>query len=360
MRQLLTESVLLSTMGGLLGLAMAPLALRVMVKFAEGFTTRAAEVRVDLPVLFFALGVSLLAGILFGLAAALAPWQRNGALHSGSRGTATRGRQRLRGGLVVAQVSASFILLIGAGLMMRSFLKLQHESPGIDTGGLLTLRINPGANDKYHSNEAQQMLLDNLLLSVKALPSVESAAFSTVAPFSGTAIANGPANNRQLRREGEPLDKSKLLPAVDAIVVDADYFATVKQPLVRGRYLSEHDDSKALPAVVINQSMAQHRWGGADPVGRRVTFDDGKWWTIAGVVGDAREYGLDDAPVDTMYFPRKQGFNAGWLVARTATDPRQALPLVRAAIRAVDPLIAIDSAAAVEDLEHDSILRPGS
>ena len=183
-RQLLTESVLLSSAGGLLGLAIAPLALRVMVKLAENYTTRATEVKLDLPVLLFTLGISLVAGLLFGLAPALAPWQRAGALHTGVRGTASRARQVLRGGLVVAQVAVSFVLLIGAGLMIRSFMKLEREDPGIQTSGLLAMRISPGFT-RFPTQVAAQTLVDNLIRKVTSVSSVQSAGLTSTAVFAG-------------------------------------------------------------------------------------------------------------------------------------------------------------------------------
>jgi putative ABC transport system permease protein len=359
MRQLLTESVLLSIAGGALGLALAPATLKLLVKFAERFTTRAAEVQMDAPVLLFTVLVSLGAGLLFGLAPAFSSgrYASDALKQGGGRTTASRGRQRLRAGLVVAQVAVSFMLLIGAGLMIRSFVKLQQVNPGFSPDRLLTLRITP--NFTHYSQRGQLLTLgDSVLRRIRAVGGVESAALAGNFPFSPSGIAGGPGSVT-FEIEGRPVSKGELSPLVDTTVVSADYFETIRQPLIAGRTFTAHDDGKALPVGVINQTMARHRWPSQDPVGKRITFDSGATWiTIAGVVGDVKEYGLGLPMGDEIYLPLAQNGFANNLVVRTSADPMGVPPLLRAALREIDPQLAVDSVSTIERFAQDSVATP--
>jgi predicted permease len=359
MRQLLTESVLLSVAGGVLGLAIAPSALSLLVKFAERFTTRAAEITIDAPVLVFTLLVSLVTGALFGLAPAFSSGKHvSEALKMGSgRTTSSRSRQYLRSGLVIGQVAVSFMLLIGAGLMIRSFLKLQQVDPGFNPDRLLSLRISPSFS-RYTRPEQFITLRENLLRNAKAVGGVESAALASNIPFSPNGVASGPGN-ANFEVEGRLVSKGELAPQVDITIVSAGYFETIRQPLLGGRNFTERDDAKALKVAVINQTMARHRWPTEDPVGKRVTFDHGQTWiTIAGIVGDVKEYGLHRPISDEIYLPLEQGNFAGNLVIRTAIDPMSISPLIRAAIRDVDPQLAVDRVETIERLQQESIAAP--
>ena len=358
MRQWLTESLLLSAAGGAVGLAIAPLTLGMLIKFGERFTTRAAEVRIDGPVLLFTLLVSLATGLLFGLAPAFSPWQRVGdALRQGGRSTSDRGRRTLRGALVVTQVAVSLVLLIGAGLMMRSFLKLQRENPGFDPNRLLSMRVSAGLS-RFRTD--RHGLMDNISRQVQSIGGVVSTGWASNVPFSPDGIVSGPGNV-EFQIEGRPSSKGTVAPTVDITDVDAGYFQTVRQPLLKGRYLSERDDQKAIQVAVINETMARHRWPGEDPIGKRVSFDNGDTWiTIVGVAGDTREYGLEHPTLDEIYLPVDQGRNrfVSSLLVRTAIDPTRLLPLVRSAIRGIDPLIALDQVSTMESFMHDSLAPP--
>jgi putative ABC transport system permease protein len=358
MRQLLTESVTLSAAGGALGLLLAPLALRVLVQFAARFSTRAIEVKIDGPVLLFTFLISIATGLLFGFAPAFSSGRNIGDAmkQGGGRTTSSRARQSLRAALVIAQVAVSFMLLIGAGLMIRSFARLEEVNPGFDPRHTLTLRVSPGFT-RYNPTTLQA-LMDSITAKVRAVPGVESVAFASNFPFSPTGIVSGPGNV-DFQIEGRPAPPGELTPQVDTTTIASDYFSAIRQPIVRGRDFSDHDDAKSLKVAIINQAMARHRWGAEDPIGRRITFDQGKTWiTIAGVVRDVREYGLDLPPGDELYMPvRQQGFTNS-LVVRTASDPMAAAPLVRAAIHDVDPLIAVDRIDSVEHMEYESMGSP--
>ena len=352
--QLLTESVLVSVTGGVLGLALAPLALGVLVRFAERFTTRAAEVRVDGPILIYALLLSAATGLVFGLAPALSPWRHIDSLRQGGRTTANRSRRMLRNGLVIAQVAVSFVLLVGAGLMIRSFVKMQHQNPGFDPSRLLTMRVS----FSLPVHDAQLRRLMDISRKVRSVPGVESAALISDAPFSKSNVTFGPGQN-EFEIEGRPSSRGEG-PSVDAIVVQEGYFETVRQPLLRGRTFTERDNGETPLAGIINESMARRRWPTEDPVGRRITFDRGKsWFTIRGVVGDAREYGLDRRPQDELYVPLAQEARfANSLVIRTAGDPGRMVSLVRSAIHDVDPYTAVDQIGTIEALEYESMASP--
>jgi len=355
MRQLLTESVLLSIAGGALGLALAPLSLKMLVGFAARFTPRAHEVRIDGPVLLFTLAISAATGILFGLLPSLAPWLSAGTLLHGARTTASRRRQMLRASLAVAQVAVSFLLLIGAGLMIRSFLKLGAESPGFDPSHLIAMRTSPGFS-RYNQKGSQLNLRHDLARKIGALPGVESVAWISNPPFSPAGVLNGPGN-LDFEIEGRPISKDAPMPTVNLTLAGANYFQTVRQPLVKGRYFTEHDDANAPLVALINETMARHRWPNEDPIGKRVTFDRETWILIVGVVGDTREYGLEHRTLDEIYIDVDQipGAAADSLVVRSAVNPDGVLQPVRTAIHDFDPLIAIDQVNTIARFEYDSL-----
>ena len=359
MRQLLTETILLSLTGGVFGLELAYPTLSLLVKFTARFTTRAHEVRIDGVVLAFTLGVSVLSGLLFGFVPALSSRERvSDALKQGSgQATSSRGRQRLRAGLVVLQIAVSFMLLIGAGLMIRSFGKLLRVDPGFSAERVLTLNLSP--NFSRYTQIAQFVALqDNILRSVRAVGGVESAALASNFPFSPLALTSGPGSvNFDI--EGRPVSSGDLQPRLDANTASPGYFETIRQPLLRGRMFNDHDDANAMKVVIINQAMALHRFAGDDPMGKRISFDQGKTWiTIVGVVGNAREYGLDHIVGDEVYLPVDQTGFAGSLLARTSLDPMSMAPLIRKALRDVDPQLAVDQVQSIESLQHESVASP--
>jgi putative ABC transport system permease protein len=358
-RQLLTESLLLSVAGGALGLALAPATLKLLVKFAERFTTRAAEVKIDTPILLFAALLSLGAGLLFGLWPAFSSSRNvSEALKQGARSTGDRGSQGLRAGLVVAQIAVSFILLIGAGLMIRSFVKLQRVDPGFSPARLLTMRISPSFTH-YTQTQHFLTLTANVLNHVDAVSGVESAALASNFPFNPARLANGPTSV-EFRIKGRPFSPSDPVMQMDLDGVTPAYFQTIRQPVVAGRLLDEHDDEKAPAVAVINQTLARHRWPSEDPVGKFISLDAGQTWIqIVGIVEDTKEYGLARAVGDVVYAPNRQlGFFPVNLVVRTSADPTTVASSLRVAIREVDPELAVDRVATIEGLEAESITAP--
>jgi len=360
LRQLLTESILISLAGGLVGAGLAPLTFSVLVKFAARYSTRAPEVHMDLPVLCFTLLIAVATGVLFGLAPAFSSQYSGEALkQSGGRNTSA-GRQTLRHALVIGQVAVSLTLLIGAGLMMRSLLKLSQTDPGFRTGQLLSLRLTPNVA-KYSSKPGLfPQLTDNLMRKIRAIGGVTSATMVSNVPLSPTGIASGPGAV-EFKIAGRPPSQGQLAPQVDITNADEDYFTTIGQPLAAGRFFTERDGASAPPVAVINQTMARHRWPLENPVGQRVAFgfQPDAWIEIVGVVGDTREYGLANPAKDEIYLPvAQQGGFSSSLIVRTASDPAAAATAIRQTIRQVDSLIGVDQVGTLEHFEQESMAPP--
>lgn len=358
LRQLLTESTLLSLAGGMLGLLLASGALQLLVSFAARFTTRAGEIRIDGLVLIFTLLVSVVTGLVFGLMPAFSSDKNMaGALKDGGRTSAGLKRQRMRNLLIVAQVAVSFILLIFAGLMMRSLIKLQQVNPGFDPERVLAMRISPNWS-KVNTNEETRSLLLRVLDKARSEPGVLSAALGSTFPMNQLGITNGPFT-RGFQIEGHPVPDGELLPQAEFRTASTDYFETVRQPLVRGRTFAETDNDKALQVAVINESTSKHRWEDEDPIGRRITFDRGQTWlTVVGVVGDVRQYGLDREPSDEIYVPLAQAAFGGNLLVRTAAEPMSIARLMREAVYAVDADTAVDRVQTLEQVKSDAVASP--
>jgi predicted permease len=357
--QLLTESTLLAVVGGVIGTLLAMFTLNLLVDFAARFTPRAAEIRIDGAVLLFTLSVSALTGLAFGLMPALSVKENLvAALKDGSmQSTSGAVRQRMRSTLVVAQVAVSFMLLMGAGLMLRSLIKLQNTHPGFDPERVLAMSVSPNWS-KYTTREQYKNFAVRLIDQVKPQPGVLSAAMATNYPLNPSGIASGPFN-RNFIIEGQSLAEGELAPQADFRVVSTDYFQTIRMPLVKGRFFTEQDDEGALAIALINQSLARHRWGTDDPLGKRVSFDRGESWvTIVGVVGDIKNYGLNREAVDEIYRPLEQAGGANFLLVRTPADPTAMARQMRNVIYQIDPETAIDGERTLEDARSESLASP--
>jgi len=354
-RQLLAEGIVLSLAGGLLGVAMAPLSLRVLQRFAERFTPRAAEVALDYPVLAFALTAALITGIVFSLAPAL--WFHRGlndAVRQGAGQSASVASNRLRAGLVVAQVAVAFVLLAGAGLMLRSVLAMREVPVGFGTENVLSMRLTFN-NRRYPGMADYRKTWDRILLELPQVNGATSVALSSNVPFDPAGVAIGPSNT-EFAIEGRPITKGELAPVVSTMNVSTKYFATLRQPILQGRGFNERDDAERPQVAMINQTMSRHRWPGENPIGRRVTFNAGQTWIeIIGVVGDVREYGLERPVGDQLYLPIRQNGFASRLIVRTASDPSLMASAVTRALRAIDGEIAIDQVSTMALLREESM-----
>ena len=362
-RQLLTESVVLALLGGGLGLLLAYGAHGLLVHFATRFTPRAAEITMSAPVLLFTLGVSLATGIAFGLLPAFSARRSLSAtLQQGSdRTSAAAGRLRLRNLLIVGQVAVSFVLLIGAGLMLRTLWKLKQVDPGFRAEKVLTSRLDLNFS-KYTNADERRTFHDRLLERLATEPGVVSAALAGTFPLNE---AGGPSNGR-FRIEGRPPVSDVALPRADFQRISPDYFRTIGVPLQRGRGFERTDRPETPRVAVVNQSFAKRFWPGEDPVGKRIQIPNGPpgaaeepWTTIVGVSGDVRQYGLANPPTEQIYLPFAQypGLSTTCLI-RTSADPLLIARQVREAVHAIGPEQPVDRFRTLEEVREGTLDSP--
>lgn len=350
-RQLLTESTLLSLGGGLLGLFLASQCLALLVSFAGRFTTRASEVSISMPVLLFTLGLSLLTGMVFGAAPAFS--QRISlvtALKDGSNSaTSKTDGNRVRNMLAVGQVAISFMLLIGAGLMIRSFVKLQQIDAGYNGDHVLTANI-PLNFSKYTTNQANLNFFDRLKQNLEGSPGILAVAFNSGAP-----LAPGSPMRQEFEVEGRPTDGlSKLVTSIE--VATPDTFRLLGVPIVGGRPFSAEDKEGAPRVTIISRTLGRHYFANEDPLNKRISADKGKtWFTIVGVVGDVKQYGLDRDPVDTIYVPEAQYPMGNTILLKTAGDPMNYAGQLRKAVFAIDKEQPVTDIKSLDELRGDSL-----
>jgi predicted permease len=355
-RQLVTESTLVALTGGALGLLFAAGGLRLLVAFAARFTPRAREIAIDGPVLLFALVVSLVTGIAFGLIPAVSA-RRSLTLalqEGGDRSTSGVARHRMRSALIVLQVAISFTLLIGAGLMIRSLWKLQGVDPGFRVGRVLTTRLD--LNFTKYTDEPKRWAFEKQVLERLAQqPGVVTAAISGSFPLNET----GP-NNGRFEIEGRPAASDDLRPQAEFQRVSSDYFSTIGVPLLSGRVFAGSDSPETPRVAVISRSLARRFWETKDPVGARISFDRGKSWiTIVGVAGDVRQYGLSAAPPDEIYLALPQFPTlSGSLLVRATGSPLALSRLVRETVHAIDPDQPVDRFQTLDQARSNSLASP--
>jgi predicted permease len=361
LRQMLTESTLIALVGGALGLLFAAVSLDLLRTFAARFSPRAAEVTIDGRVLLFTLVVSLLTGLAFGSLPALPGREQLGAALTSESGrtSAGRSRQRLRFALAVSQLALSFMLLMGAALMLRSFSKLQAVEPGFRTEDVLTARIdlnwsnyvNP---ERPSDNERALGFYHPLLERVRTFPGVVSAGYAWTFPLNSGFRTDG-----TFQVEGRP-DADRPPATAQFIGASPDYFEVLGVPVLRGRSFAESDRGEAAPVVVVNRTLARRHFGDDDPVGRRLSSNRGRdWRTIVGVVGDVRQEGLDQEPRETVYLPFYQfpGFSCT-LFVRTLAEPTTIVSQVAAAVRDLDPQTVMSETRTLEQVRHESLASP--
>ena len=350
-RQLLTESVLLAVLGSTLGVALAWGGLRVLTRIAPEDIPRLDQVRIDLSVLAVTLGVALVTGLVFGLVPAMQSSRAasGGAVREHIRGgTGGRRAQRMRRGLVGAQVALVVVLLTGAGLLIRSFLHLQRVDLGFRPDHLLTMRLSiPAA--KYGTPQARTTFQDALLDRVRQMPGIQGAALITDIFLSSTP------NSTIFRIDGREMTPEEQNVEIPVDATSADYFKVMGIPLRRGRTFTAADNRDAPQVVIINESMAKRFWPNEDPVGKRFRYGDGTGnsplVTIVGVVADMRRTGFD-APVRyETFLPHTQYVTSYFtLVVRTAADPLAAVPAVRAQVRSLDAEQPVFEVASMDQL----------
>jgi len=349
-RQLLTESAVLSLVGGLLGLALANGTVGLLISFAERFTPRAREITIDMNVLAYTFIVSVATGLVFGSIPALnGSLSVSPALRDGGR--ATQGRQGIRNILIVAQVAASFMLLIGAGLTIRSVIKLQQVKPGFTTDNILTMRINLDFT-KYRQQKASAFW-QRVDERIKSLPGVMKAGGAGIVPLNGATFST------TFAIKGREFPSNGPQPTADVFQATPDYFSTLDQPLLSGRPFQDSDTFDSLQVVIVNRSFARHYWPNEDPIGRELSFDNGRSWvTIIGVTSDVHQE-LSEPVHDAVYGPMLQSgsLSANWLV-RSNVEPAVMERQVREAVRAIDPDQPVDNFRTLAEVRSESLSRP--
>ncbi len=355
-RQLLTESFLLALFGGGLGLLLSWGALDLLITFASRFTPRAREIHMDATVLLFTLGAAVLTSLISGSSPALAARETVvGSLkEGGSQSTTGRGRRRLRSLLIVSQVGFSFVLLIGAGLMLRSFLNLQRVDPGFQPENVLTMELYLNFT-KYNDNDKQLAFFETLLDKIEAQPGMKSAAATMMVPLNSSMQMRS-----DFQFEGQPLAPGQAAPSAEFRVVSPSYFDTLRIPLLQGRVFARADRPTTPGIAIVSLTAAHHLWGKEDLVGKRFSTDEGRTWTqVVGIVGDVKQYGLDQAPADEIYVPLAQSpLLAGSVVVKTAMDPMSIARKVIELIYEVDPNQPAARVRSLAQVRADSIAPP--
>jgi predicted permease len=351
-RQLVTESALLACAGGALGLLLAFWLLRLLVSLSPPGTPRFDEIRIDGYVLGFTLLVAMLTGLIFGLAPALqiSKPDLNNSLKDTGKGVPGGSRGgRLRRGLVIAEMALALILLIGSGLLMKSFVLLQRVDPGFNPDHVVSLRVflNP---THYPAMPQVVNFYSQLLDREKTLPGAQAVGAISTLPLSGNET------DTSFLIEGRPQPPPNQQPVAWYNSISPDYFRAMEMHLVEGRAFSDRDDEKSPLVVIISETMARRYWPNEEPLGKRLGRGPDHWREIVGVVKDVKHFGLDaDAP-PTMYFPMRQvparGMN---LVVRTSGDPSNLVPAVRTQVWAGDQNLAIANLTTLKDLISSSI-----
>lgn len=359
LRQFLTESVLLATLGGILGLAIAYLGLLLLGSFIPENISQAREISLDLKVLGFTLLVSLLTGFVFGLAPAIQALRMNQSetLKEGGRDSVTgRSGKRLRGLLVTAEVAVSLVLLIAAGLLINSFLRLRNIDPGFKVDRLLTMKIEL-PEPKYEAFERRAAFYTDLIQRVQSLAGVRSAAVTTNLPL----YRQG--NSTSVRLEGRPDPPPGQELIVVTRIISPAYFDTMSIPLLAGRRITDQDTETTPNAVVVSETMAKRFWPGEDAVGKRLSLGrvrtDADWIQVVGIVKDVRQFELNAEPRPQMYLSYRQAdfFAPEDLVVKTDVEPASMAAAVRKAVWEIDKDQPVSNIKTMEEILADSIAR---
>src|SRR5580692_6864132 len=366
LRQILTETVLLALLGGALGLAFAHFAVRLIVAFLADKLPHSTDVGLDAKVLAFTAVISIITGMVAGALPALRLTRRdvNQALKQGlGRTDADSSGHRTRSALVVSEVALSLMLLIGAGLMIRSFQKLRNVNPGFDSRGVLTMTAMV-SRAKFSSPAQQVSFFDRVLQRVRSLPGVESAGVIDDLPL------NDEGSHQPIAVEGRPVVPMSEQPEVDVRLSTPGYRSALHIPLLRGRDFSDTDVAGRPAVVLISESMARQFWPGEDPLGKRLTltFFPDAVREVVGVVGDVKLDSLDQArPSATLYFPLDQvtvPTNGGWtsfpmtLVVRSHSGSGELASAVSNAVHEVNRDMPLVDISTMDDLVANSLSQP--
>jgi predicted permease len=353
--QLLTESALMALGAGVLGIGLAWAATRALVAWGGSQLPQGVPVVVDMRVLGFALGISLLSGILFGLAPALqlAQVDLNSALREEGRGASTgRARARMKDALVIGQVALSLVLLIGAGLLLRSFVRLLKADPGFDQRNVLTMNVSL-STQHYAKPDQQVAFFDDVLRRVAVLPGVKSDAISAALPLSWIRIT-------PVLPQGQPEVPLAQRPFVDIEAVSPRWFETMRVPLRAGRTFDMSDQAQSAPVVVVNERFAREYWPNQNPLSQHVVIGRRPVPAqVVGVAADVKNRGLEQDPQPQLYLPFSQ---LPWgnmnLLVRAEVAPASLEPAIRAQIAALDANQPVTKVKTVDELMNEARTQP--
>ena len=355
-RQLLTESTMLSLAGGAFGLLFAAWTVGLLTTFVERFTPRTGEIAIDVRVLLFTAVVSIVTGILFGtLPATTSRVDLAGAMKQGGKATAGGGRQRVQAALIVLQVAVSVVILIGAGLLLTSFYRLQSVDPGYRADRVMSAELFTSNFTKYPDVNAQRSFYVRLVERLEAQPGVLSAAITNAVP-----LRTSQPFSAAFQIEGRTVDDPNTRPTADPRIVSAGFFKTLGVPLVRGRAFTDADDRETQPVVVINKAMMRY-WDGGDPLGARISLDNGhSWATVVGIVGDVKQFGLDKPAVAQVYTPLRQTAQGlgGLVLLRANGDPATMAAMIRDAVWAIDADMPVARVRTLDDIRDQYLATP--
>jgi len=353
-RQLLTESLLLAFIGGGLGLLIAIWGTGVIEKIGSKINPMFNGFRIDLRCLAFTLGVSIITGLIFGLAPALQMSRPNlvESLKESGRGPGGLAKgNRLRGALVITEVAMTLVLLVAAGLLVRTLLRLNQVDKGFNSENVLTMNIGLPSM-KYPKPENVVAFYKQASERIAAVPGVKAAGVTSVLPLSDNFDGRGLEIEDHPRPPGDGY-------SVDLYVVTAGYLRAMEIPLQKGRAFTEQDNPGTMKVALINRTMADQLWAGQDPIGKRIRFDGNDknpWWTIVGIVNDVSQYALDQPPPMQIYLPHEQfptSFNT--IVVKTGNKPEEMAGVVRNAILSVDNEQAVFNVATLKELQSNSV-----
>lgn len=356
-RQLLIENLLLALLGGAGGLLLARWGINLILALSPGNLPRFDQIRLDGVVVAFALGVSLLTALIFGVVPVLRlskPDIQESLKEGGQSTTPGVARHRLRRVLVVAEIAMAMVLLVGAGLLVRSFVRLLQVNPGFVESNALMLQVH--VQDLYPKPEQQAAYFEQTIERLTALPGVKAAGAVSAPPFvgEGSIDVEGP-----FTIEGRPAPTAGQEPTAYQTVATSDYFRALGIPLQRGRLFARTDNQQAPPVALVNETMARRYWPDENPLGKRISlklFNEPFTAEVVGVVGDVRHSGLDSSPRPEVFFHHPQApFGSMTFVVRTEHDPLTMLPAVKKEIWAVNKNQPFYSIRTVEQLVSDSL-----
>ena len=361
LQQLLTESVLLSVIGGMVGLGLSVLAIRLLIAFAPANIPRLGEVSIDLRVLGFTLLISLATGVLFGMAPALQlsnPNIHEGVKEGGRSNAGSSGQNLLRGALVISEVVLVFVLLIAAGLMIRSFRRLLDVAPGFDAENVLTMRVTLPA--RTYAGAKTVTFYHQLLDKMAGQSGVKAAAMVRDLPFSGTDPRYG------FVIEGQNPNQNQQGVTYRYRVVSPDYFKVMGIPLKYGRYFDDHDDANGQPVVIINETNARQNWPDQNPIGQNIITGGGvaaNRCTVIGVVGDIKFGGLDTQTDNEVFYPYTQVplpvvapvMGSSAMLVKTTANPANLMGAARRQVSSIDKDVPVSSMQTMEEVVSNSV-----